>query len=152
MSIFEKRNGEKIIRKIYKFLHENYRKAPNLPLPNGIQVRVNKCKVFPNSCKKTWSAKLYQGGQLVSNCDAIMVGKSMAEINIGTEEAYRRKGYGTIAARALIDKLLEDKITPCWSAWPFRKESQHLALKLGFEHQVDVNAWIWMESMQNKKC
>ena len=77
-----------------------------------------------------------------------MLGRSIAEIDISTDESFRGKGYATIAGIKLIEKLLEEKITPSWSAWPFRIESQHIALKLGFIPQPDVKAWIWLESMQ----
>jgi hypothetical protein len=146
--IFKKRNGVSDFRKIFGFSPEKYSKINHLSVPNDVQVITEKCKALPNSHKDTWTAKLLFGGQVISSSKALMVGKNMAEIDIGTEESFRGKGYATIVARALIDKLLEDKITPCWSTWPFRIESQHIALKLGFVPQPDVNAWIWLKSMQ----
>jgi hypothetical protein len=148
--IFKKRNGVSDHRKIFSFSSEKYSKINHLNVPNGFQMITEKCIVLPFSKKETWSAKLLFEGKIVSHCDAIMVGKNMAEIDIGTEEDFRGKGYATITAMALIDKLLENKIIPCWSTWPFRIESQHICQKLGFEPKPDVKAWIWMESMQKE--
>jgi hypothetical protein len=148
--IFKKRNGVSILRKIFHFSLEKYSKINHLNAPNDCKKIIKKCMVLPCGHKESWSVKLLFEGQIVSHCDAIMVGKNMAEIDIGTEEAFRGKGYATIAAMTLIDKLLEEKITPCWSTWSFRVESQHICQKLGFVPQQDVKAWIWMESMQNE--
>jgi hypothetical protein len=144
--IFEKRNDVCDFREIFHFSHENFNKLNQLSIPNNIQVIVEKCKVAPNSRKDTWSVKLILEGQIISRCEAIMAGKNMAEIDIATEETFRGKGYATIAGTILINKLIEEKLTPCWSTWPFRKESQHIAQELGFTHQKDVKAWIWLNA------
>jgi len=145
--IFTKRGGVSELRKIFSFSEENFREFRRLPIPEDVQAVAEKCKPAPNSRINTWSAKVLSKGKTVSHCDALMVGKGMAEIDIGTEEAFRGKGYATIAAALLIDRLLEEGLTPCWSTWPFRLESQHIAGKLGFVPQPDVTAWIWMEGM-----
>jgi hypothetical protein len=146
--IFKKRNGVSEFRKIFSFSSEKYNKINHLSVPNNVQIITEKCKVLPNSRKDSWMAKMLLGDKIISHSAALMVGKNMAEIDIETDEAFRGKGYATITAMALIDRLLEDKIIPCWSAWPFRIESQHIALKLGFVPQPDVIAWIWLKSMQ----
>lgn len=102
---------------------------------------------MPDSRADTWCVKLLYDGREVSHCNAIMVGRGKAEIDIETDEAFRGKGYATLAATLLIDKLLENNLTPTWSTWPFRVESQHIAQKLGFVSQPDAKAWIWMEGM-----
>jgi hypothetical protein len=146
--IFKKRNGVSDSRKIFQFSYKNYNTISRLSIPNNVKIITEKSIILPFGLKETWSAKLLLNEQIISHCDAIMVGKNMAEIDIGTEEAFRGKGYATIVAMALIDKLLEDKITPCWSTWPFREESQHISQKLGFVLLPDIKAWIWLESMQ----
>lgn len=148
--VFQKHNGVSDIRKLYVLSIENYKKIERKPVPNDIQIIIEKCKPLPNCLKDTWSAKVLLEGKIVSHCDAIMIGKNMAEIDIGTDEAFRGKGYASIASICLIDKLLENNLTPCWASWPFRIESQHIALKLGFVPQPDVTAWIWLEEFENK--
>lgn len=146
--IFEKRKGVSDSRKIFNFSFENLVKIKDTKVPENIEILTEKCITFPNSKFNTWSTKILYDKNIVSHCDAVMVGKNMAEIDIGTDEHYRGKGYATIAAIKLIEKLLEEKIIPCWSTWTFRLESQHIAIKLGFIPQPDVKAWIWLKSMQ----
>ena len=150
-NIFSRRNGVSDSRKIFGFSQEKFMQLNEIPIPDDIQVVIEKCKVLPFSKIDTWSVKILFENEVVSHCDSIMVGKNMAEIDIFTVESFRGKGYASIAGIKLIKKLLGNKITPCWSTWPFRIESQHIALKLGFTSQPDIKAWIWLESMQNNK-
>lgn len=145
--IFKKHNGVSDSRKLFAFSADNYCKCNRLTIPGDVQAIVEKCKTAPNSHIDTWSAKLFVKGQAVSHCDAMMIGKGMAEIDIATDEAFRGNGYATMAAILLIDKLLEDGLVPSWSTWPYRVESQHIARKLGFIPQPDAKAWIWVEGM-----
>jgi len=150
-NIFLKRKGVSDSRKIFGFSLEKFMQLNEIPIPDDIQIVIEKCKVLPFSKIDTWSVKILVENEIVSHCDSIMVGKNMAEIDISTVELFRGKGYASLAGIKLIKKLLENKITPCWSTWPFRIESQHIALKLGFIPQPDVKAWIWLESMQKNK-
>lgn len=145
--IFHKHKGVSDGRKIFAFCFDNYRKISRPEVPLAMKPVVTLQKALPNSHMDTWCARLLLDGRAVSHCDAIMMGKGMAEVDIGTEENCRGKGYATLAATLLIDKLLENKLTPTWSTWPFRVESQHIAQKLGFIAQPDAKAWIWMEGM-----
>ncbi|MBN2851300.1 MAG: GNAT family N-acetyltransferase [Clostridia bacterium] len=145
--IFKKHNGVTDVRKIFLFSSDNYKEIKHPSLPSDIQPLLEKCRITPFSLIDTWSSKLLSGNQIISHCDALMVGKGMAEIDIATDESFRGKGYATAAAMLLIDKLLEINLTPCWSSWPFRIESQHIAQKLGFIPSPDEKAWIWMEGM-----
>ena len=144
--IYVKRHGVSDFRKIYAFSLENYKSINRPSTPNDIEIVIDKSKPLPFSLKDTWSAKIILDKKVISHCNALMVGKKMVEIDIGTEENYRERGYATISALALIDRLLEVDLTPTWSTWPFRLESQHIAEKLGFIKQPDAIAWIWMEA------
>lgn len=146
-SIFDKHNGVSDSRKIFEFSKDNYSRLARPSIPRNIDAKLARCKNSPFSLRDSWSAKLMLDGQAISYCNAIMEGKNMAEIDICTDEAYRGKGYATISAFLLIDKLLEEGLTPTWSTWPFRVESQHIAKKLGFIPQPDAKAWIWQEGM-----
>jgi len=144
---YTKRNGVCDGRKIFNFSLKNYRAIPRPTIPEELEAVVELCRAAPMSHFDTWSAKLFVNGKPVTHCDAFAVGKGLAEIDIGTEEAFRGHGYATMAAILLIDKLLEVGLTPTWSTWPFRVESQRVAVKLGFVPQPDATAWIWMEGM-----
>ena len=146
-AIFDKHHGVSDSRKIFEFSRDNYNRLSRPSIPQNINVKLAKGKNLPFSLRDSWSVKLMLDGQVISYCNAIMEGKNMAEIDISTEEAYRGKGYAKISAFLLIDKLLEEGLTPTWSTWPFRVESQHIAKKLGFIPQPDAKAWIWQEGM-----
>ena len=79
-----------------------------------------------------------------------MLGKKHAEIDISTVESEQNKGYGKIAAAALITELLKRDIIPDWCTWPYREVSQILAKKLGFESQPDVTANIWLKQNEHE--
>jgi len=145
--VFQKHNGVSDSRKIFDFSHKSFREAVRPKLQDGAKVLLDKRVVLPFSNFETWTAKVIVDGQTASHCDAIMAGKGKAEIDIGTEEAFRGNGYAKAAAFALIDKLLSEGLTPAWSAWPYRLESQHIAKKLGFISAPDAKAWIWQAGM-----
>ena len=145
--IFTKRKGVSDGRKIFAFNREKYNSIKRQSIPDNVVPVVELKKCMPYSLKDTWSAVLLADNKEVSSSKAIMVGKGMAEIEISTVEAFQGKGYATLTATLLIDKLLENNLTPTWSTWPFRLASQHIAQKLGFVAQPDAKAWIWMETM-----
>jgi hypothetical protein len=146
-NIYRKHNGVSDGRKFYEFSKENYNKINRVHIPFNITPSIDKCKTLPLSQKDTLSVKLISKNQIASYCNAIMVGDNKAEIDIFTDEKFRGKGLATISAILLIDKLLDEGLTPTWSTWPFRVESQHIAQKLGFVMQPDAKAWIWQEGM-----
>jgi len=145
--VFQKHNGVTDFRKIFDFSLDNYRNVERSSLPDDVKPILEKCKALPFSHIDTWSAKIIINGQIATYCNVIMVGQNKAEIDIYTDEAFRGKGYATIAVLSLIDKILKDGLTPTWSTWPFRIESQHIAKKLGFASAPDAKAWIWQEGM-----
>ena len=145
--IFEKHYGVSDKRKIFGFSLENYKNLIHKQIPSDVKVISEKCRTLPNALIDTWSSKVLFNDKIVSYCNALMVGKQMAEIDIATEEDFQGKGYATIASISLINNLLNDGITPCWATWPFSLKSQHIAQKLGFVLEKEVNAWIWLEEM-----
>ncbi len=145
--IYAKHRGVTDGRKIFEFSAEKFCTVERPSLPDGILPLMSKDRALPASHADAWCVRLMSDDQVVCHCDAIMIGDGMAEIDIGTEEAFRSMGYATAAATLLIDNLLQDGLTPSWSCWPFRVESQGLAKKLGFLPQPDARAWIWVEGM-----
>ena len=81
-----------------------------------------------------------RGDEFVSSCQTVFVGGGRAETGIGTREAYRRQGFGLIAACSYIDYCIEVGVRPEW--WCFYNQaSGSLAEKLGFtdRREVQVN-------------
>jgi len=83
--------------------------------------------------------------KVVCYAKAFMLGLSQAEIDVHTEEQYRKKGYALLCSYALIEDLLHQQIIPNWSAWKHNKPSHQLAERLGFEFSKEINAYIWVD-------
>ena len=90
-------------------------------------------------------ANYYIENEKISFCSAFMITEQYAEIDVGTNEAYRNRGYAKQAAFMLIQHLITQGIEPNWCTWPYRKESQMLAISIGFELEQEVAAHIWVE-------
>ena len=146
--IFTRHKGISDMRKHFVFSEERYRTVQRPDIPANVELKLRKDKWFSFSHIDTWGAEVWLNGHCVSYCHAIMIGGGMAEIDVFTDETYRNKGYVTLASFCLIDKLLEQKLIPCWSTWPYRLESQRVAEKLGFVRAADKKAWIWVEAFE----
>lgn len=44
-----------------------------------------------------------------------------------------------------MNELIHQGIEPIWCTWPYRLESQALALSIGFELEKEVPAYIWVD-------
>lgn len=71
-------------------------------------------------------------GSVASDCFAVFVGGGMAEVAVGTEEAYRRRGLALLASRVFIGMCAAKGLMPNWACWAAREASAALAAKLGF--------------------
>lgn len=91
-------------------------------------------------------SRILKGAKCVSFCSGFMLGRGHAEIDVATEETCRGKGYAKEAAISLINELLKKGIEPDWCTWPYRIESEKLALSLGYELANEIPAHIWVES------
>lgn len=81
---------------------------------------------------------LMDGDKIACTCTSVFVGAGQVEIDIATDEAYRRRGLATLTAWAFIERALQRGLTPAWSCWPGRVGSARLAEKLGFERLADA--------------
>ena len=68
---------------------------------------------------------------IVSAASSYTVYREGIEIQIDTEEKYRRKGLASVAGAALVISCLDDGLYPSWDA--ANMASVHLAEKLGYE-------------------
>lgn len=87
------------------------------------------------------------GDAIASACTAVAVGGGEVEIDIHTNETYRRQGHALRAACAFIEETMARGLRPNWSCWREREASCVLARKLGFEDGPDVPAHFWMPGM-----
>ena len=83
-------------------------------------------------------------GEPVSVASSYIVYRGGIDIQIDTEEAYRRKGLATVAGAALILSCLEDGLYPSWDA--ANLGSVHLAEKLGYELSHEYPCY-WLDAL-----
>lgn len=87
---------------------------------------------------------ILKDGVIVSAASSYTVYREGIEIQICTEEEYRRKGLASAACAALILSCLDDGLYPSWDAASL--ESVHLAEKLGYEFSHEYLAY-WLSDV-----
>lgn len=85
---------------------------------------------------------LRKGGEIISNCFSVFVSRGRYEISITTHPEYRRRGFGTLAAAAYIERCLQHNIEPVWQCWKDNAASVKLAQKLGFVPEMDYPVYL----------
>jgi len=144
--VFSKYHGIKDRRKIFKLNKEKF---------NTIKAGRDRLKDIESKVLYTQDGgagkpypvcRIFKDGECVSFCSGFMLGKGHAEIDVATSEMHRGKGYAKEASIALINELIKNDIEPDWCTWPYRLESEKLALSLGFELADEIPAHIWVEA------
>lgn len=143
--VFARHNGLKDSRKVFCLNRDQFKKVQaGQKALDGVENKLLYEKA--NGSKKKYPvSRIFKGTKCISFCSGFMLGKGHAEIDVHTEEAYRGMGYAKEASITLINGLLESRIEPNWCTWPYRIESQKLALSLGFELKEKVPVHIWVE-------
>jgi len=147
-----------IHRKVFRFDPARFavQDGWRVRIPEGFEMReidVALAERYPvyqplvDAQSKRFGVCLLHGDKVMSACTAVSVGGGQAEVDVHTEEAYRRRGYGYLTACAFIEQCLARGLTPNWACWPYREASKALAEKLGFEARPDVPAHYWAETM-----
>ena len=86
---------------------------------------------------------MLEGNDVVSACLSAFIARGEVEIGVSTEKAYRRQGYGSLTAAAMISHCLENGLSPHWECFWDNKPSIGLANKLGFETAGDMPIHYW---------
>jgi len=74
--------------------------------------------------------------EIVSICYAAAISDGLAEIDVATDEAYRRQGLANLVSRQFIRECLMRGITPTWDCFAYNTSSLRLAERLGFSELV----------------
>lgn len=133
-----------IKRKMFSFSPDKFHKLTKVlsELPHDLTlstIDINASKNIGFCVKKD--------NKIISSCISVAVGANEAEIDILTDENYRKRGLATIVATAFINHCLNNDMLPVWSCWPERKGSIALANKLGFDENEDVPVILWAQDM-----
>jgi len=97
-----------------------------------------------NSHIKFPQSNIYINGNIVSYCRAFMMGKGHAELDVWTDERYRKRGLAFDGCLNLIGYLVDQGIIPNWTCWEAKESSRELAKKLGFELVMVYDAFVWV--------
>ena len=76
---------------------------------------------------------LMDGTNVACNTFISSIGNKQIDIGIATDEKYRGKGLGTIAAAVMISYILDKGYEPVWITSTDNTGSMNIARKLGFE-------------------
>jgi RimJ/RimL family protein N-acetyltransferase len=74
-------------------------------------------------------------GKIASLVDVAGISSTYANLGVVTAEAFRKRGYATLACAACIDHALHCGLMPTWDCDGSNSGSAALALKLGFEEE-----------------
>lgn len=83
---------------------------------------------------------MMENESLISACYSIYRGYNHVEIDIFTNEPYKRKGYAEYVGYYFIKECLSKNIIPSWSCWSYKESSYKLAEKLGFNEKEEIDA------------
>jgi RimJ/RimL family protein N-acetyltransferase len=127
--------------------------------PDNLHVqRIDEVLSTRLDCMKSWASVqdfskygigycILQGEQIVSSCVSVYASDTHVEIDIHTEENYRRQGLATIVASAFIDECLRRRLEPNWECFWDNEPSHQLAEKLGFVFKEEYPAYYWEERL-----
>lgn len=126
-------------------------------IPEGFQLkRVDESLAEKAGVLGSWASRddfmahgigyaLMGGDRIASVCTSVFASSTHVEIDVHTEEAYRRHGFASITASALIEECLRQRRQPNWECFWENEESTALALKFGFEQLADYPVYFWEE-------
>ncbi|MEW5869557.1 MAG: GNAT family N-acetyltransferase [Chloroflexota bacterium] len=148
---------EQIYRRTFTFHPERFAALrARLPrLPEGFELqRMNAALVEQLGGMPTWASTqdfierglgfcLVKDGEIASACTSVFATPNGVEIDVHTEEPYRRQGLATLAAAALIEACLQSGRQPNWECFWENQASCALAARLGYEMKEDYPVYYW---------
>lgn len=88
---------------------------------------------------------LFDGEVMASVCYSVFASREAVELDIKTEEKYRRQGLATLAASAFIEECLQLGKRPNWECFWDNEASARLAESLGYARGEDYPVYFWEE-------
>jgi len=79
---------------------------------------------------------------LACECRTVFIGGGAVEIDIHTEEDFRKRGLATYTCAAFITECLARGLRPNWECWWDNEPSIALAIKLGFDPVCDAAVFL----------
>ena len=156
-ALLNNREVIEIFRRPFKFYKEHFNANWREKIPAGFDLKlVDESLAEQAHILGSWKSlddfmshgigyALMNGDKLASVCSSVFVSSTRVEIDVHTEDEYRRKGFAVITASALIEECLRQGKLPNWECFWENEESTALALKLGFEQLADYPVYFWEE-------
>jgi len=94
------------------------------------------CEVFSSAedyLKRGFGFAVLLNGKLVSGASTMTVYDGGIEVQVATDEKYRKRGLAISCAAALIQECSRRNLRPCWDA--ANLASKKMALRLGYEYK-----------------
>ncbi len=150
----------KIFRRPFSFNVDKFTARGNwrAQIPDGFQLkRVDESLAEKAGVLGSWASlddfmahgigyALMDGDRIASVCASVFASSTHVEIDVHTEDEYRRRGFASMTASALIEECLRQGRQPNWECFWENEESTALALKLGFEQLADYPVYFWEEA------
>lgn len=144
-----------IVQKDYDFDHKVLQEYIDA-LPEGFELVPFDKNIYNQAMKEEWSKEFCEvfssaedyltrgfgfaaldNKKLVSGASTMTVYDGGIEIQVATDEKYRRRGLAMPCAAALIQECSKRKIRPCWDA--ANLISKTMALALGYEYKGEYD-------------
>ncbi len=143
--VFNRHNGIDDNRVLYKLNKEKFNELYN---NRKIDLSYDKKIILEEENESTVKypvCRIYNLKECITFCSAFMLANGHAEIDIKTEEKYRKLGYAKEAAFTLVNRLNYDGYEANWCSWSNKIGSRKLAESIGFEFKEEIKAFIWVE-------
>lgn len=86
---------------------------------------------------------IMKDGQLASYCYSVFSSEDAIEIDVHTNENFRKLGLATIVSSTVIDKCLSHAKKPNWECFWDNTPSLRLAEKLGYSTEKEYPVYYW---------
>ena len=113
------------------------------PSLDGFDFYVTMFGSLERALEHTICYRLFDGETVVSEAVAGPFARGIAEIGIGTNEAYRRQGLGTITAAHVIQACEGQGYQAFWNAAETNEPSVALARRMGFRAERPFEVVYW---------
>lgn len=145
--LIKEMNGVIDYRYVFRFNEETFKKLLN---EHEFQNNIEITYVSDEASKKPYPvAQIKIEDRVVSYCKGFMIGYNQVEIDVFTDENYRKQNLAFECSMKLIEHLTEIGKTPNWNAWRAKKASHNLAYKCGFEFEKEIPAYIWVSDFKS---
>ncbi|WP_027632091.1 GNAT family N-acetyltransferase [Clostridium hydrogeniformans] len=159
-------NAAKLSRQVFQWDSSNLSSIStwSQSIPEGFELKKMETILFDkyvkevdSSYKESWENSynfiskgfgfcILKDNEFVSVCNTYYVREGFAEIDIVTNNKFRKQGFALITCSKFIEYCLENNIKPIWDCDNGNESSKALAIKLGFNSVETYEMHWWHEN------